>query len=376
MLTPFRLKESDVTWLYGPLQPAQSHPITQHASEPSSQLSKNNSFVNKKPILKKRSMSEVMLQRSISASSLLKQAAASVQAQQTRPHGRPTLGRAHTDFEFSAAPSEVNSRDPIDYFPSSHSTSGGDTPCQSSNCKRHIRFDDKVEQCIAVDAKDGDFDDESESEAEERRGSSSDSSSDDGVVMMKKSKKSRRPSAIRQGSRTSSTSGRKTIETLPSTTLKYRTDSPDVPAQPPTPFGRSWNSSKLSPSPSQETLRPSHPSKNFLLAEEDDDNEVDLDSTWNFGSSNPKSSFNDNTTRRDSVAVHKARSMGYGPRDSPEEEGSGGLRRTPSGIGGGYMPYEEDEDDLVAAGLFGQVSDLYNTARDIGHVIWNVGWRK
>jgi hypothetical protein len=41
-----------------------------------------------------------------------------------------------------------------------------------------------------------------------------------------------------------------------------------------------------------------------------------------------------------------------------------GLRRTPSGI---FMPYEEDEDDVVDAG---------NTARDIAHVIWNVGWRR
>jgi len=50
-----------------------------------------------------------------------------------------------------------------------------------------------------------------------------------------------------------------------------------------------------------------------------------------------------------------------------------GLRRTPSGM---FMPYEEDEDDVVAAGLFGRVVDTVNTARDIAHVIWNVGWRR
>ena len=50
-----------------------------------------------------------------------------------------------------------------------------------------------------------------------------------------------------------------------------------------------------------------------------------------------------------------------------------GLRRTPSGM---FMPYEEDEDDVVAAGLFGRVVDTVNTAKDIAHVIWNVGWRR
>jgi hypothetical protein len=40
-----------------------------------------------------------------------------------------------------------------------------------------------------------------------------------------------------------------------------------------------------------------------------------------------------------------------------------------------FMPYEEDEDEVVAAGLFGQVVDTVNTARGIAHVICNVGWR-
>ena len=43
------------------------------------------------------------------------------------------------------------------------------------------------------------------------------------------------------------------------------------------------------------------------------------------------------------------------------------MRRTPSGM---FMPYEdEDEDDIVAAGLFGRVVDTVNTAKDIAHVI-------
>lgn len=48
------------------------------------------------------------------------------------------------------------------------------------------------------------------------------------------------------------------------------------------------------------------------------------------------------------------------------------MRRTPSGM---FMPYEEAEG-APGDGIIGRVIDTVNTARDIAHVIWNVGWRK
>lgn len=312
-------------------------------------------------------MSEVMLQKSLSTSSLVKQAAASVQAQCRYVRGTGTsLGPSDSKLQ-----SETPSRDQVDYFTSRSSSSTG-TPYETHE-KRHIRFDDRVEQCIAIDCKDAGVDEEDESDGEEdqfeRR--SSDSSSDDGVVMMKRKK---RPSVKRtgsdgRGSRGSSTSGRKIIETLPSTTLKYRTDSPDVTeeAQHHT-FGRTWGGSRLSPSPSQETLRPSHPSSNFLIADDDDDDEVSSDSSWSFGPSNPKSSLGasvNKPSRRDIAGNGKARASTSMPYQSDYE--MEGMRRTESGM---FMPYDEDEDDAVAAGLFGRVSETYNTAKDIAHVIW------
>lgn len=396
------LKESDVTWLYGPLKPADSHPITSNHSEPASRLSKNNSFVSKKPILKKRSMSEVMLQKSLSTSSLVQQAAAAVQAQRVKPPRRVVLHRAHSDFISSSSQSETPSRDQVDYF-TSRGSSDNETP---SDCKdtRHIRFDDKVEQCIAVDCKEGEFDEQSDSEPEEEhhRDPSSDSSSDDGVLIMKRKKRL----GVRKGagkgsgknSRSSSHNGRKTIETLPATTLKYKTDSPDVSeAQQHHTFGRNWDAAgrpRISPSPSQETLRPSHPSKNFLLGNnKEDEEEPDMSSTWSFGASNPKSSLGAASSsedelppepskwrRRDSLAVHRTRNGTPAPSAQEAEDymsatAADGLRRTNSGM---LMPYggEEDEDDMMAVGLFGRVSETINTARDIAHVIWNVGWRK
>ena len=368
LLTPScRLKESDVTWLYGPLKPATSHPVTSNTSEQgSSQISKNSSFVNKKPILKKRSVSEVMLQKSLSASSLVKQAASYVQAQQGKQLRKGPYSASMSDFSYSyySAPSNPPSRDEIDYFSSRTSSTDNDSPMEGQR-EKHIRFDEKVEQCIAVDCKEGVFDDESELEVEDDPPESAlkESSSDEGLVMMKASK---RTGPKKDGqpkgklSRSNSSSGQM-IETLPSTTLKYRTDSPDVAQEAAQHhvFGKDWNmGSKLSPSPSQETLRPTRPSRNFLLADDDDDGDGDTSSSWSFGASNPKSSLG-------------ASGGPFNPTDG--YDGIDGMRRTESGM---FMPYDEDEDDMVATGLFGRVSETINTFKDISHVLWNVGWRK
>lgn len=366
------LKESDVTWLYGPLKSAESYPITQNTSEPGSQISKNNSFINKKPILKKRSMSEVMLQKSISSSSLVKQAASAVQLSGRGGRRYGTM----SDIVDSKLQSETPSRDQVDYF-TSRSTSSGGTPCETQE-RRHIRFDDRVEQCIAIDCKDPALDEEEEESSEEeddvKHNGSTDSSSDDGIVMMKRKKLSGQKRK-KAGSRSSSTSGRRIIETLPATTLKYRTDSPDVTeeAQHHT-FGRSWNTANLSPSPSQETLRPANPSRNFLLQQEhDNDDEVDSDSSWSFGASNPKSSFALVDRRPGGPSSSRARNASPGPGPRSGDYEIEGMRRTSSGM---FMPIDdEEEDDAVATGLFGRVSETINTARDIAHVIWNVGWR-
>lgn len=345
-----------MTWLYGPLQTATSYSISQPTHSPPSHLSRTNSQANianngaekvKKPILKKRSMSEVMLQKSISASSLVKQAAAAVQAERdlSRPRlrgDRPMFGRASSDFVTSSFPSHTISRDTIDTL--SSATSGLHSPDHGE--KRHIRFAEKVDQCIAIDAKGNDDDDEPPYQDDD-----SDSDSDEGVLMMS-SKVNRKKPISRSNSKTD-LSEKTLIAGLEPTTLKYRTDSPDVPDLPSHSVGPSfWRRGNLSPSPSQETLRPAHPSRNFLLEDDDDDDENDL--SWE-----PSGAFTD-------------REMGDGEgEDGDGEGGLGGMRRTASGM---LMPYEEG-DETQNSGLFGKVVDTVNTAKDIAHVIWNVGWR-
>ena len=356
-----RLKDCDVTWLYGPLQTARNYSVSEPHTEPASNLSKNNSFLNKKPILKKRSMSEVMLQKSLSSSSLVKQAAAAVQAQQLRPslRNRPQLGRAQSDF--SAISSRTLSTDTSHSYASSKSTSGLQTPEHGE--KRHIRFDDRVEQCIAVDVKDADEDEDEEQWQDDR----SDSSSDDGLVMMKSSNKKKPLS--RSNSKTSLAEN-KIIERMEPTTLKYRTDSPDVPdAAASHSIGTSFWSRKgnLSPSPSQETLRPSNPSRNFLLAEEDDDDDL----SWEPSSAFPRRRSPDSLDRQRNAEEQDGYDPDFLDRSLPGSSGGAGMRRTESGM---FMPYDDDEDPRNV-GIFGRVVDTVNTARDIATVIWNVGWR-
>jgi hypothetical protein len=356
------LKDVDVTWLYGPMQPASNRFCSQQNSEPASRLSKTNSFVNgvKKPILKKRSMSEAMLQKSLSSSSLLQQAAESVQAQQTtgvtlelrRP--RPIIGRVTPDFPTSSTMSRALIWEGTDYF-SSKSTSGLLTPDHVE--KRHIRFDDKVEQCIAVECKDADDEEDDCNHNPWAKYQENDSSSDEGVVMMKRSR--RKKPLSRTASSVSISTDNKTIAKLPSTTLKYRTDSPDVTETQQSHSLGMWKSrSGLSPSPSSETLKPSNPSRNFLLEEDDEESDEYLRPSAAYGSKRPGT-----PTASDPYSFRRS-----GSSASLE---SGELRRTPSGM---FMPFEGDEEEPLPPTLIGRVVDTVNTARDIGHVIWNAAW--
>jgi hypothetical protein len=40
-----------------------------------------------------------------------------------------------------------------------------------------------------------------------------------------------------------------------------------------------------------------------------------------------------------------------------------------------FMHYEEGERQS-GDGIFGRLIDTVNTARDIAHVIWTIGWKK
>lgn len=151
-----------MTWLYGPLQTRTDKAFVRQSASPSSSMciSKNNSFISKaskKPILKKRSMSEIMLQRSLSASSLLKQAAAAVQAQQSGSATHPGITRASSDYVPYHFTTRRGSReDSTASVLTSVTSSGMHSPFGE---RKHISFNEQVEQCIALDMKGEDDDD-------------------------------------------------------------------------------------------------------------------------------------------------------------------------------------------------------------------------
>jgi hypothetical protein len=352
------MKDHDVTWLYGPLQQSSSRSFNTDVTPAVSELSRTDSFLAKKPILKKRTASELMLQKSLSASTLMKQAVDALRSQGSSPktilrNGRPVLGaRAYSDYMTLSSPltpGTHSSTNAPSAFASS-SSSGTQTPSE----RRHIHFNDKVEQCIAIN----DVGDDHEYHYDDNAMRDSSESEDDGVIMMKTSSR-RRSSGKCTTPRGSFSNDSKTIAMLPSTTLKGRnTPEPLEQAAPRT--GGLWN--RLIQSPSQETIKPSRPSSNFLIDEEEDEDDL---------------SWTPPGTRRDSLYARQVRMSEQQDAEDENNDDEGlqhrGMRRTPSGM---FMPYEEDEEDVVAAGLFGRVVDTVNTARDIAHVIWNVGWRR
>ena len=355
------MKDHDVTWLYGPLQTGNVDAFNLNPSRPASRLSRSNSFTSRKPILKKRSLSEIMLQRSLSSSTLMKQATDALRAQQTRKrlHDQPMLGdRALPDFGTSSEPDTPLTRSTTNTSSTEHSasisTSGLQTPCT----KRHIHFNNKVEQCIAINKEIDDRPEFYKAVHDE----DDDSSEDDMLVMRPvKNPSSAKIRSAPSTPRNSFSGDSKTIAMLPSTTLNYRGDTPDPAEQKSKSKGNFWNKgTNLSPSPSQQTLRPS-PSTNFLLDDEDEDADID----WQ-----PSAP----TRRRDSLYPRSGIDLDSSDEDTDAEHS--GLRRTSSGM---FMPYEdedEDEDDSGKPGLLGRVVDTVNTAKDIAHVIWNVGWHR
>jgi hypothetical protein len=257
-------------------------------------------------------MSEIILQRSLSASSLRKHAAAAVRV---LPSGlaSPSIGE-----------------------------------------KRRIHFNEQVKQCIALEMK-GDDDEEPDSYAIHDY---DDSDSDNGAVMMSSTNSKRKlplMSSRRAASQASVSGDSKTIAILPSTTLKYREynlESPETAMEHGNGF---WNRCKLSPFP-QGTLRPLSqifPEDGF----EEDDAHIDQQ---------PPSAF---ANRKDSMAVtreqfqtlHTSRSSSSLNGDPP------GTRLCM------FMSTEEDEDEGVSESLFEKVVDTINAARDIAYIMWIVG---
>ena len=356
-----------MTWLYGPLQTGHKQTSSPDSQSPPSRISSSNSFLKKKPILKKKSASEAILQRSLSTHTLLKHAGAIVRAQEARnSRHRASLEKSASDLAVPLVRNSVGSSNlPVDRTTSRVTSPGGE---------KRIHFNDEVSQCIAVEAVDCEGRDFAQPDDVEP--------SDDGMVTMKKLP-SRTPISSRNTTRNRSPNRSKIIAPLPSTTLKYRDHEPitqpsqysfrslasnlssnissnsstsslssstlDVPGTPPS---SSRPRSASSPDLSSKTPMPGD---DFFL--DDDDDDVDVDDSNNNNNTQSNFSLHWNIPRA-SNGPPLGGAWFVNPHDKIEEDD--GL----------YFPNPAD------SGLLDRVADTVNTARDIAHVIWNVGWRR
>jgi hypothetical protein len=264
-----------------------------------------------------------MIHRSLSAASLLKQATVAVNVQKTRDTLRPHISRSSTDY-----PSEPFSQGLLSGESSSASISTESSGIKSPNCgRKHTRFNERVEQYIAVESKGVDHDSD-----EIDTGRYSDDSDADYGVMMKR-RKTRKPLLVQQKASESKLAKGETIAMLPPTTLNYREDAPE----------RRGTASKHSrnpimPTSSQDIVRPTKQPRT--------------------GPSSPAEDANGGLPRsRSSDSLCEAPTS---------------MRRNPSDI---FMPYEEGGVSSTD-GILDRVIDTVNTARDIAHIIWSVGWKK
>ena len=413
-----RLKDCDVTWLYGPLQSqggtlGRSHtePTSPAISEPGMhrhKMSRSSSFcAPSKPILKKRSHSEVML-TTLSGKThgnLLTRAAQAVQDERRReleeqelreekqknPLTPSHILRSHqrmrrkgsTDLtvltrDSPESPFTVNHNvQPVrtDYFGQGNwtsSSSGGQTPAAS----KHIHFNDRVEQCIAVDVKD----DEEENVAVED--DDDDESEDEGLFMMK-SKPISKPE-------------HSTIAKLPATTLR---PGDDPIREPPQMAFTPSSPSRASPSrASQDDLNlpepagfyyeegggfstsasppdfPPPPSTPFPLDQEILD-DFSFDHPFASQSHSENIPFS-NASSAHTSATSSRRSSSFDLEEDSTRRASVSAIPIPSAqrnmnIRGPNNILGEDEEGM---GIVGLAADAISTAKDLVGVLWNAGW--
>lgn len=214
MLTSIRNKDRDVTWLYGPLQTIGNESDLCYTSGATVSTVHQVSSLNVKPILKKRSLCDALLQRSMSSSSLDRQP-------------ESTESRPHDDYL------ELDRNDPARNSLKFASTTRITSDQNLSTTAKNVRFHERVEQCIAVENEDHE-EHGNENELEDCLTMYYSQTEQANVRLYKEAPSLLDKSAQDPGSM-------KTIATLPTTTL----NDPKATATPPRPVN---NSACLSPS--------------------------------------------------------------------------------------------------------------------------------
>jgi hypothetical protein len=217
----------DVTSLYGPLLPRSvNQPGTASSSIPRSNVDVRIGSLTQKPILRKKRALEIMLQQSVNSSSWSKKASSAVRAEQWKgieiplfmPAGPPDQSPSRASWPYH--PALPRDRHPEEegngiILPSSKLTSALKPTAPGNIQKKHVHFNEHVQQCVALEPP-------SIYENNVCTSNYSDDTSDDGGIIIKPRTNRRLTHATRRtDSRTALAVEGKTIVVVPSTTLNY-----------------------------------------------------------------------------------------------------------------------------------------------------------
>ena len=275
-------------------------------------------------------------------------------------------------------------------------SSGGQTPSATPSASKHIHFNDRVEQCIAVDVKE----DEEDSTAIE-----DDSEEEDSIFLMRGSK----PHSQSSGSPHFGSGPHKpelvhsTIAKLPATSLRpadepireppsltssaggffglgsRRSNSQEDLSQAANPAGFYYDEGagfSASASPPEFPLTPPPTStpvfgqQKMVIDEDDPMDDFSFDHPFASQSINETVLSNQssgNSSRRSSeidLETESARRASVGAIPIPTNRAIARDR-------GGLMGEDEDEEGI---GIVGLAADAISTAKDLVGVLWNAGW--
>jgi hypothetical protein len=358
-----------------------------------------------KPILKKRSHSEIMLSSFASGKThdnLLIRAAQAVEDERQREREERELReeqkrnpltpthilksqirrRSSTDLpslrkaEDSLTPSPIITMGgKTDYFGNHWTTStssGGQTP----SAAKHIHFNNRVEQCIAVDVKE----EEEDSAVVDDDSTSSD---EEGLFIMHSRHQKRKPSRRKSDPQS-------TIAKLPATSLRPADEPMREPPQL-TFFGSLRGPPVVSEDPLQPTASGFYYEEGGGFSSSASPPEFppqqapyDLDDEMidDFSFDHPFSSqLHTHERLPPSVATSSTVSSCHSSEAGSEEESTRrpsvaaipipSRRESALGVGGGMMGEDEDEEGM---GIVGLAADALSTAKDFVGVLWNAGW--
>jgi hypothetical protein len=269
-----------------------------------------------------------------------------------------------------------------DYFGQGNWTSSASSGGQSPGASKHIHFNDRVEQCIAVDVK---YDEEENIAVED-----DDNESEEEGLFMMKSKHMTKPehSTIAKLPATTLRPGDEPIREPPQIAFTSSSPSRASPSRAsqddlnlPEPAGFYYEEGggfSISASPPEFPPRPTH----FPLDQENMD-EFSFDHPFASQSHSEHMPFS-NTSSAPTSATSSGRSSSLDLEEDSTRRASVSAIPIPSttrhinirghsniGNGNTMLGDEEDEEGM---GIVGLAADAISTAKDLVGVLWNAGW--